>query len=309
MSLTTLLNIKYPIIQGGMANISLANLVAAVSNSGGLGVIGSGSWDKEQLRAEIRKCKALTDKPFGVNLMLMNPHRDDLAEVVIEEKVAVVTTGAGSPGPYIEKWKEAGIKVIPVVPSVALAKRMARVGADAIIVEGTESGGHVGELTTMALVPQVVDAVDIPVIAAGGIADGRGTVAALALGACGVQIGKRFLTAHECGVHENYKNSLIKAKDTDTVVTGRSVGVPVRCIKNKMSREYVALEKKGVTAMELEHLTLGSLRKAVLEGDTQNGSVMAGQITGMLSKTESTQEIIEDIMNHATQVLENLKLA
>lgn len=308
MSLTTLLNIKYPIIQGGMANISSAELVGAVSNAGGLGIIGSGGWDAPRLREEIRKCKQLTDKPFGVNLMLMNPHCDQLSEVIIEEGVKVVTTGAGSPGPYIEKWKAAKIKIIPVVASVALAKRMARLGVDAIIAEGTESGGHVGELTTMSLVPQVVDAVDIPVIAAGGIADGRGFMAAMALGASGVQIGTRFLTAKECPVHENYKLALIKAKDTDTVVTGRSVGVPVRCLKNPMTREYIALEKKGVSAEELEYLTLGSLRKAVLEGDTKSGSVMAGQVAGMLSKVQSVSEIIEDITNHASEVFKNLEV-
>jgi len=307
MSLTTLLNIKYPIIQGGMANISLAELAAAVSNAGGLGIIASGGWDANRLRSEIRKCKELTDKPFGVNLMLMNPHCDELVEVIIEEKVPVVTTGAGSPGTYIPKFKEVGIKVIPVIASVALAKRMARLGVDAIIAEGTESGGHVGELTTMALVPQVVDAVDIPVIAAGGIADGRGFVAAMALGACGVQIGTRFLTAEECPVHDNYKQAIIKAKDRDTVVTGRSVGVPVRCLKNPMTREYIELEKKGVSAEELEHLTLGSLRKAVSEGDTKGGSVMVGQIAGMISKTQSAAEIIEDIYSHASKVSNNLR--
>lgn len=308
MSLTTLLNIKYPIIQGGMANISSAELVSAVSNAGGLGIIGSGGWDGVRLREEIQKCKKLTDKPFGVNLMLMNPHCDELSDIIIEEGVNVITTGAGSPGPYIEKWKAAGIKIIPVVPSVALAKRMARLGVDAIIAEGTESGGHVGELTTMSLVPQVADAVEVPVIAAGGIADGRGFVAAIALGASGVQIGTRFLTATECPVHENYKLALIKAKDTDTVVTGRSVGVPVRCLKNPMTREYIKLEQQGVSAEELEYLTLGSLRKAVLEGDTKSGSVMAGQIAGMLSQVQSVAEIIEDITTHASIVFKNLEV-
>ena len=264
MSLTTLLNIKYPIIQGGMANISLAELAAAVSNEGGLGIIGAGGWDANRLRDEIVKCK---------------------------------------------KFKAAAIKIMPVVPSVALAKRVARLGVDAIIAEGTESGGHVGELTTMALLPQVVDAVDLPVIAAGGIADGRGMVAAMALGACGVQIGTRFLTAKECPVHENYKQAILKAKDTDTVVTGRSVGVPVRCLKNPMTREYVALEKKGVSAEELEYLTLGSLRKAVLDGDVKGGSVMVGQVAGMLSKVQTVSEIIEDIYNHASKVMEDLKVS
>lgn len=308
MSLTTLLNIKYPIIQGGMANISSAELVAAVSNAGGLGVIGSGGWDGPRLREEIKKCKQLTNQPFGVNLMLMNPHCDELSDIITEEGVKVVTTGAGSPGPYIEKWKAAGIKIIPVVPSVALAKRMARLGVDAVIAEGTESGGHVGELTTMSLVPQVVDAIDIPVIAAGGIADGRGFVAAVALGACGVQIGTRFLTATECPVHDNYKQALLKAKDTDTVVTGRSVGVPVRCLKNPMTREYIKLEHQGVSAEELEYLTLGSLRKAVLEGDTKSGSVMAGQVAGMLSEVQTVAEIIEDITSHASIVFKNLEV-
>lgn len=307
MSLTDLLNIKYPIIQGAMANISLAELASAVSNAGGLGIIASGGWDGNKLRSEIRKCKELTDKPFGVNLMLMNPHCDELVDVIIEEKVPVVTTGAGSPGSYIPRFKEAGIKVIPVIASVALAKRMARLEVDAIIAEGTESGGHVGESTTMALLPQVVDAVDIPVIAAGGIADGRGFIAAMALGACGVQVGTRFLTAVECPVHDNYKQAIIKAKDRDTVVTGRSVGVPVRCLKNPMTREYMELEKKGVSPEELEHLTIGSLRKAVLEGDTKGGSVMAGQIAGMISKTQSAAEIIEDIYSHAGTVAKKLK--
>lgn len=307
MSLTDLLNIKYPIIQGAMANISLAELASAVSNAGGLGIIASGGWDGNKLRSEIRKCKELTDKPFGVNLMLMNPHCDELVDVIIEEKVPVVTTGAGSPGSYIPRFKEAGIKVIPVIASVALAKRMARLEVDAIIAEGTESGGHVGESTTMALLPQVVDAVDIPVIAAGGIADGRGFIAAMALGACGVQVGTRFLTAEECPVHDNYKQAIIKAKDRDTVVTGRSVGVPVRCLKNPMTREYMELEKKGVSPEELEHLTLGSLRKAVLEGDIKGGSVMAGQIAGMISKTQSAAEIIDDIYSHAGTVAKKLK--
>ncbi len=306
MSITTLLNIKYPIIQGAMANISLAPLVAAVSNAGGLGVIGSGSFDKERLREEIKACKALTDKPFAVNLMLLNPHCEALAQVIVEEQVPVVTTGAGSPAKFMPLFKEAGIKVIPVVPSVALARRVEKCGADAVIVEGTEAGGHVGELTTMALLPQVVDAVNIPVIGAGGIADGRTMLAAYALGADAVQVGTRFLTATECPVHDNYKAALLKAKDTDTIVTGRSVGVPVRCLKNQMSKKYIALEKQGVTPEELETLTLGSLKKAAIEGNIKEGSVMAGQVSGLLTKIQTSQEIIEELMRETEAVYEQL---
>ena len=307
--LTELLNIETPIIQGGMAWIADASLASAVSNAGGLGIISAMNANAEWVREEIRACKKLTDKPFGVNIMLMSPFVEEVAKVVAEEKVPVVTTGAGNPSRFVKMWKEAGIVILPVVASTALAKMVERAGVDAVIAEGGESGGHVGDLTTMALVPQVVDAVKIPVVAAGGIADGRGMVAAMALGACGVQIGTRFLTAKECPVHENYKQAILKAKDTDTVVTGRSVGVPVRCLKNPMTREYVALEKKGVSAEELEYLTLGSLRKAVLDGDVKGGSVMVGQVAGMLSKVQTVSEIIEDIYNHASKVMEDLKVS
>ncbi len=296
MDIRELLNIKYPIIQGGMANIATHQLAAAVSNAGGLGLIGSGAWDKEKLREEIRLTKELTDKPFGVNIMLMNPHAKDLADLVVEEGVKVVTTGAGNPGIYMEKWKAAGIIVIPVVPSVAFAKRLERSGADALIVEGTEAGGHIGELTTFTLVPQVVDSVDIPVIAAGGIADRRGFDAAFVLGAKGVQIGTVLLASNECPIHENYKNKVIQAKDTDTIVTGRITGAPVRVLKNKMAREYVRLTKNGDVKLEdLEKLTLGSLRKAVLDGDLDNGSFMAGQSAGLVKEIRSCEEILKSI--------------
>lgn len=301
-----LLHIEYPVIQGGMANIATSQLAAAVSNAGGLGLIGAGGWDVEKVRQEVRKCKELTDKPFGVNIMLISPHAKDIAQMVIEEGVKIVTTGAGSPGVYMNAWKEAGIIVIPVVPSVALAKRMARVGADAVVVEGTEAGGHIGELTTMALVPQVVDAIDIPVIAAGGIADNRQVAAAFALGAKGVQIGTAFLVAEECPIHINYKNRVIKAKDTDTVVTGRNTGAPVRVIKNKMSREYTKLANSGAGLEELEILTLGSLRKAVFEGDIEYGSIMAGQVSGLLKEIKPMKEIIEDLFKNDKITIEVL---
>lgn len=290
-----LLNIKYPLIQGGMANIATHKLASAVSNAGGLGLIASGANDAEMIRQEIRKCRELTDKPFGVNIMLMSPHAKDIAQMVTEEKVQVVTTGAGNPGPYMEAWKKAGIIVIPVVPSVALAKRVERNGADAVIVEGTEAGGHIGELTTMVLVPQVVDAVKIPVIAAGGIADRRGVLAAFALGAKGVQVGTVMLASEECPIHENYKRKVIEAGDTDTVVTGRTTGAPVRVIKNKMARVYLDMAAKGATLEELERLTLGSLRRAVFEGDVDNGSLMAGQIAGLVKEVRPVKQIIEDL--------------
>ncbi|MCL1949106.1 MAG: nitronate monooxygenase [Turicibacter sp.] len=299
MTLDKLLNIKYPMIQGGMANIATAKFAAAISNIGALGIIASGAMDAETLEAAIIECKSLTDKPFGVNLMLMNWHMDALVDVVCKHKVPVVTTGAGNPGVYMERLKAAGTIVIPVVPSVALAVRVERAGADAVIVEGTEAGGHVGELTTMALVPQVVDRVSIPVIAAGGIASGKQLVAAYALGASGVQVGTCLLVSEECPVHENYKQAVVKAKDTDTIVTGRSAGVPVRIYKNKMARTYISLEKEGKTAEELEHLTLGALRRAVLEGDVQNGSVMIGQVAGMLKEVKPAKEIIETIFAEA----------
>jgi enoyl-[acyl-carrier protein] reductase II len=296
MDLRDLLNIKYPIIQGGMANIADHRLASAVSNAGGLGLIGCGGWDPERVRDEIRKTKALTDKPFGVNIMLMSPYADALSDLVIEEGVKVVTTGAGSPAIYMKKWKEAGIKVIPVVPSVAFAIRLERSGADALVVEGTEAGGHIGETTTFVLVPQVVDAVNIPVIAAGGIADHRGLDAAFILGAKGVQIGTVLLASEECPIHPNYKEKVVKAKDTETVVTGRQTGAPVRVLKNKMAREYLDLTKYGDAKLEdLEKLTLGSLRKAVFDGDLDNGSFMAGQSAGLVKAIRPVKEILEDI--------------
>ncbi|ERJ11448.1 enoyl-[acyl-carrier-protein] reductase FabK [Haloplasma contractile] len=290
-----LIGTEYPVIQGGMANIATYQLAAAVSNAGGLGLIGTGGWDPDRVRDEIKACKDLTDKPFGVNIMLMNPHAKDIAKVVIEEGVKVVTTGAGNPGTFIKDWKDAGIVVIPVVPSVALAKRVERSGADAVVVEGTEAGGHIGELTTMTLVPQVSDAVNIPVIAAGGIADSRQVLSAFVLGAKGVQIGTAFLLAEECPIHINYKNRIVKAKDTDTVVTGRKAGAPVRVIKNRMAKEYLKLAEQGATMHELEKLTLGSLRKAVLEGDIDYGSVMAGQVAGMLKEVKPAKALVKDL--------------
>ena len=300
---TKLLNIKYPVFQGGMANIAEHNLVAAVSNAGGLGILAAGGMTAEQVRAEVRKTKELTDKPFGVNVMLLNPEAPKIAEVLVEEKVAVVTTGAGTPEPYMKDWLAADIKVIPVVASVALAKRMQRCGAAAVVAEGTESGGHIGETTTMALVPQVVDALDIPVFAAGGIGDGRGFAAGFMLGAQGVQIGTRFLVAKECIVHENYKELVLKAKDIDSVVTSRSTGHPVRVLRNAMTREYLKLEKEGKSLEEMEKLTLGSLRKAVFDGDKAGGSFMAGQIAGLVEKEQTAKEIIEEITQEAVEVL------
>lgn len=306
MKLNEFLNIKYPIIQGGMANIATGEFAAAVSNAGGLGLIASGGFDAERIREEINKCRALTDKPFGVNLMLMNPDVDNIAKMLVEEKVDVITTGAGSPEKYVADWKAVGTKVIPVVSGVALAKRMEKMGVDAVIAEGGESGGHVGEMTTMALVPMVVDAVDIPVIAAGGIADGRQMVAAMALGAIGIQIGTCLLVAEECPIHENYKLAVIKAKDNGTVVTGRSSGAPVRVIKNNMSREYLKLEGQNVPREELEQLTLGSLRKAVLEGDTKNGSLMAGQVCGLIGEIKPVAEILDKLYLDAKAELDKL---
>lgn len=306
MRLNEFLGIKYPIIQGGMANIALGEFAAAVSNAGGLGLIASGGFDAARIKEEVDKCRALTDKPFGVNLMLMNPDVDNIAKMLTEEKVDVITTGAGSPEKYIADWKAVGSKVIPVVASVALAKRMERMGADAVIAEGGESGGHVGEMTTMALVPMVVDAVDIPVIAAGGIADGRGMVAAFALGAIGVQIGTCLLASNECPIHENYKQAVVKAKDNGTAVTGRSAGAPVRVIKNNMTREYLKMESQGVTRDELEQLTLGSLRKAVLDGDTKNGSLMAGQICGLVKEIKPVADILEELYDGAKAELKKM---
>lgn len=300
--ITDLLNIKYPIIQGGMAWIADASLAAAVSEAGGLGII-SGVGSTEDVRAEIKKAKALTNKPFGLNIMLMRDNIDEIAKLVCEEEVAVVTTGAGSPGKYIEDWKKHNIKVIPVVPSVAIAKRMEKFGADAVIVEGMEAGGHIGQLTTMSLVPQVVDAVNIPVIAAGGIGDGRGIAASFMLGACGVQMGTRFLVSHECKVHENYKNKVLNSKDIDTEITGTSTSHPVRVLRNKLTREYKALEKSNANPEVIAALGKGALRKAVLDGDIDNGSVMAGQIAGMISKKQSCKEIIDEIINELDEVL------
>ena len=298
-ALTKLLNISYPIMQGGMAWVAEHTLAAAVSNAGGLGIVAAANAPVEVVREEIRKTRELTDKPFGVNIMLLSPYAQEIANLVVEEQIPVVTTGAGNPGPYMMQWKEAGIKVIPVVASVALAKLMQRAGADAVIAEGCESGGHIGETTTMALVPQVVDGVSIPVIAAGGIADGRGLAAARMLGAAGVQMGTRFLAAKECVIHDNYKKKVIKASDIDTAVTGRSTGHPVRQLRNRMTKKYLEMEKEGTGFEELELLTLGSLRRAVQEGDTNGGSMMAGQIAGLVKQEQSCQEILEEIMRQA----------
>ena len=298
-----LLDITYPIFQGGMAWIATHSIAAAVSNAGGLGIIAAGHAPSEWVREEIRACKKLTDKPFGVNVMLLSPYVEEVMQVILEEEVAVVTTGAGNPGKYMEVLKAAGIKVIPVVPSVALAKRMERSGADAVIAEGCESGGHIGELTTMTLVPQVVDAVSIPVIAAGGIADGRGMAAAFMLGAKGVQIGTRFLVAKECQIPESYKQRVIKASDIDAVVTGRSIGHPVRSLRNQLTRAFDKLEKAGANQEELNKLGVGALRRAAIEGDVNNGSVLAGQIAGMVKKEETAKEIIEDIVGKAKELM------
>lgn len=306
-NLCEVLDIKYPIIQGGMAWVADSSLAAAVSNAGGLGIIAAGNAPVEYVREEIRKAKEITDKSFGVNIMLLSPFADEIAELVCEEGVKVVTTGAGNPGKYIEKWKAHGIKVIPVVASVALAKRMERTGADAIVVEGYEAGGHIGELTTMVLVPQVVDAVNIPVIAAGGIGDGRGVAAAFMLGASGVQLGTRFLVAKECTVHENYKKKVIESKDIDTVVTGRFTGHPVRVLRNKLARKFMVLEKEGISEEEFNKLGAGALRKAVKEGDIDGGSIMAGQIAGLIKKEESCKEIIEGIFKEAREVINGFK--
>lgn len=301
-----LLKIKYPIIQGGMANIANHMLAAAVSNAGGLGLIASGGDSAEKVRQEIIKCRLLTNQPFGVNIMLMSPYAGEIAQLVIDEKVSVVTTGAGSPGPYIEAWKKAGILVIPVVPSVAYAKRVERMGADAVIVEGTEAGGHIGELTTMALVPQVVDEVKIPVIAAGGIADKRQVLASFALGAKGVQVGTIILASEECPIHDNYKQLIINAKDTDTIVTGRQTKAPVRVLKNKMAKKYQLMSEKGATLEELELLTLGSLRRAVIDGDLENGSFMAGQVAGMIKEIKPLKKIFEDLFLDINEFKNNL---
>lgn len=301
--ITDLLGIEYPIIQGGMAWVAEHHLAAAVSEAGGFGLIGAASAPAEIVREEIRKAKELTDKPFGVNIMLLNPNSEEVAKVVVEEGVKAVTTGAGNPEKFIPMFKEAGIKVIPVVASVAMAKRMERYGADAVVAEGMEAGGHIGSQTTMALIPQVVDAVDIPVIAAGGIGDGRGYAAVTMLGAEAVQMGTRFVVADESIVHDNYKDRIVKAKDIDTVVTGLSTGHPIRVLRNQMTKEYLKLEESGAPFEELEKLTLGALRKAVMDGDIKNGSVMAGQIAGLVHKRQSCKEIIEEIMREAESLL------
>lgn len=298
-----ILGIRYPIFQGGMAWISDGKLAGAVSEAGGLGIISAMNADADYLRGQIKTARGLTDKPFGVNIMLMSPYADEVAKVVAEEGVKVVTTGAGNPEKYMELWKNAGIRVIPVVASVALARRMERAGADAVVAEGCESGGHIGETTTMALVPQVADAVKIPVIAAGGIADGRGMAAAFMLGAEAVQMGTRFVASKEAVVHENYKQLVIKAKDIDTRVTGRTTGHPVRAIRNEMTRHYLELEKEGAPFEELEKLTLGGLRRAVVDGDVKTGSVMSGQIAGMVKDEKSCKEIIEQMMNEMEELL------
>lgn len=290
--ITKLFGIEYPIVQGGMAWVAEYHLAAAVSEAGGLGLIGAASAPAEWVRDQIKKVREITEKPFGVNIMLMSPYADEVAKVIVEERVPIVTTGAGSPEKYMKMWKEAGIKVIPVVASVALAKRMERCGADAVVAEGSEAGGHIGENTTMVLVPQIADAVEVPVIAAGGIGDGRGIAAAFMLGAKGVQIGTHFVVTYESQVHENYKQKIIKAKDIDSRVTGRTTGHPVRALRNKMTKEYLKKEQEGVPFEELELLTLGSLRKAVVEGDTECGSVMAGQIAGMVKESMSCKDLI-----------------
>ena len=306
MRLNELLGTEFPIIQGGMANIATGEFAAAVSNAGALGLIGAGGMDAESVRTHIRRCKELTDKPFGVNIMLMNPAAPEIAKVVVEEGVKLVTTGAGVPSPYIPAWKEAGIKVFPVIAATTLVRRLAPLGVDGFIAEGTESGGHVGELTTMALVPQVCDMTDLPVIAAGGIASGRQLAAAFALGACGAQVGTCLLVSEECPIHDNYKQALLKAKDSDTVVTGRSVNAPVRILKNQMSREYLSRERAGAGREELEQYTLGSLRRAVFDGDTKTGSLMAGQVAGMLHEIRPLRAILEELCSGCDETIRAL---
>lgn len=308
MTITKLLGIKYPVFQGAMAQIARYQLASAVSNAGGLGIIASGGMSPEQLREEIVNCKKHTDKPFAVNLMLMMHNIDEIIDVVIEEGVGIVTTGAGTPRKYMPKLKEAGIKVIPVIPSVKAAKKMEDLGCDAVVVEGMEAGGHVGESTTMALLPQVTSAVNIPVIAAGGIADGRGVAAAYCLGASGVQMGTVFLATEECPVSENYKNAIIEAVDTSTTLTGTKFGAPVRGIKNELTKRYHELEEKSSTLMELEELTLGSLRKAAYEGDVENGSIMSGQIAGLVNEIRPVKDVIESVLEEAKEVLAKTKI-
>ena len=308
MAITKLLGIKYPVFQGGMAQIAKHELASAVSNAGGLGIIASGGMSIEQIREEIVNCKKHTDKPFAVNLMLMMHNIDEIIDVVIEEGVGIVTTGAGTPRKYMPKLKEAGIKVIPVIPSVKAAKKMEERGCDAVVVEGMEAGGHVGESTTMALLPQVTSAVNIPVIAAGGIADGRGVAAAYCLGASGVQMGTVFLATEECPISDNYKNVILEAVDTSTTLTGTKFGAPVRGIKNELTKRYHELEEKSSTLMELEELTLGSLRRAAYEGDVENGSIMSGQIAGLVNEIRPVKDVIEGIFEEAQKVLEETKI-
>ena len=298
-----ILNIKYPIIQGGMAWVADSNLAAAVSNAGGFGIIGTGSATADIVKKEIDNCRRLTDRPFGVNVMLMSPNADEVIDLIIEEKPAGITTGAGNPAKYMDRLKEAGIKVIPVVPTVALAQRMEKLGADAVIAEGTEAGGHIGELTTMVLVPQVAEALNIPVIAAGGVADGRGIAASFALGAEGVQIGTRFICSEECNIHQNYKDAVLKAKDRDAVVTGRPTGHPVRTLKNKLAKKFLKMEKEGASPEELEKLGAGALRLAVVEGDTDGGSFMAGQSAAMVREIKPCKEIVEEISKQALDIM------
>ena len=304
--ITRILNIKYPIIQGGMAWVATHELAAAVSEAGGLGIIAAGNAPGDYVRNEIRKLREKTDKPFGVNIMLLSPYAKDIVDIVCDERVPVVTTGAGNPGKYMDRFKELGIKVIPVVPTVSLAQRLERQGADALIVEGMEAGGHIGELTTMALIPQVSDAVKIPVIAAGGIGDSRGLVAAFALGAEGVQVGTRFVCSIEAKVHENYKQEIVKAKDRDAIVTGRRTGHPVRVLKNKFTREYQSIEDSGAGVEALEGMGTGRLKMAVVDGDVENGSVMSGQIAGLICDIKSCKDIIEDMFNGSNVVMERL---
>ena len=298
-----ILNVKYPIIQGGMAWVADSNLAAAVSNAGGFGIIGTGSATADIVKKEIDNCRRLTDKPFGVNVMLMSPNADEVIDLIIEEKPAGITTGAGNPAKYMDRLKEAGIKVIPVVPTVALAQRMEKLGADAVIAEGTEAGGHIGELTTMVLVPQVAEALSIPVIAAGGVADGRGIAASFALGAEGVQIGTRFICSEECNIHQNYKDAVLKAKDRDAVVTGRPTGHPVRTLKNKLAKKFLKMEKEGASPEELEKLGAGALRLAVVEGDKDGGSFMAGQSAAMVREIKPCKDIVEEISKQALDIM------
>lgn len=306
--LCELLGIEYPVIQGGMAWVATAELAAAVSNGGGLGIIAAGGAPAEVVREQIKKCREMTDKPFGVNVMLMSPFSEEVMKVVIEEKPAVVATGAGNPGKYIPDLKAAGIKIFPVIASVAMAKKMEKDGVDGVVAEGTESGGHIGEITTMCLVPQVADAVNIPVIAAGGIADNRGAVAAFALGADGIQVGTRFICSEECIAHQNYKDAVLKAKDRDAVVTGRSTGAPVRALKNKLTREYAKLEAAGASKEEIENLGVGGLRRAFAEGDVQTGSLMAGQSAAMVNKIEPCADIIRSYFEGVEDILEGISV-